>query len=337
MDTSAVPNIVVPLWVWAAFLGGVLGVLALDLGVFNRKAHVVTAKEAAIWTGVWVTLGLAFAAFIFVWQGQQKGFEWLTGYVVEYSLAVDNIFVFVLVFGYFKVPPQYRHRVLFWGILGALVMRGAMIFLGAALIKEFHWILLLFGGFLLFTGFRMLLEKDEKEHVDLEMNPAVRIAKRFFKVSPNYDGQKFFTVENGMRVATPLFLVLVFIEFTDLIFAVDSIPAIFAITTDPFIVFTSNIMAILGLRSLYFLLADIVDRFVFLKKGLAIILAFVGVKMLLPDVSLWITGVSVKIPTYISLAVILSVLAISVVASLIVTARRPQKLEVDEHGVHVKE
>ena len=337
VDTGTLANIVVPAWVWAAFLGGVLSVLALDLGVFNRKAHVVSAKEAAIWTAVWVSLGLAFAGIIFAWQGPQKGFEWLTGYVVEYSLAVDNIFVFVLVFGYFKVPAQYRHRVLFWGILGALVMRGAMIFLGAALIKEFHWILLVFGAFLLFTGFKMLLEKDEKEHVDLEMNPAIRLAKRFFKVSPNYDGQKFFTVENGIRVATPLFLVLVFIEFTDLVFAVDSIPAIFAITTDPFIVFTSNIMAILGLRSLYFLLADIVDRFIYLKKGLAIILAFVGVKMLLPDVSMWLTGVSIKIPTYISLAVILSILAISVIASLIVTANRPAKLEIDEHGLHVKE
>jgi tellurite resistance protein TerC len=337
VDPATLANIVVPAWVWAAFLGGVLSVLALDLGVFNRKAHVVSAKEAAIWTAVWVSLGLAFAGIIFAWQGSQKGFEWLTGYVVEYSLAVDNIFVFVLVFGYFKVPAQYRHRVLFWGILGALVMRGAMIFLGAALIKEFHWILLVFGAFLLFTGFKMLLEKDDKEHVDLEMNPAIKLAKRFFKVSPNYDGQKFFTVENGLRVATPLFLVLVFIEFTDLVFAVDSIPAIFAITTDPFIVFTSNIMAILGLRSLYFLLADIVDRFIYLKKGLAIILAFVGVKMLLPDVSLWLTGVSVKIPTYISLAVILSILAVSVIASLIVTANRPAKLEIDEHGVHVKE
>ena len=337
VDNATLANIVVPAWVWVAFLGGVLSVLALDLGVFNRKAHVISAKEAAIWTVVWVSLGLAFAGIIFAWQGPQKGFEWLTGYVVEYSLAVDNIFVFVLVFGYFKVPPQYRHRVLFWGILGALVMRGAMIFLGAALIKEFHWILLVFGAFLLFTGFKMLLEKDNKEHVDLEMNPAIKLAKRFFKVSPNYDGQKFFTVENGIRVATPLFLVLVFIEFTDLVFAVDSIPAIFAITTDPFIVFTSNIMAILGLRSLYFLLADIVDRFIYLKKGLAIILAFVGVKMLLPDVSMWLTGVSVKIPTYISLAVILSILAISVIASLIVTANRPAKLEIDEHGVHVKE
>lgn len=323
MDSATVSNIVVPLWVWVAFLAGVLAVLALDLGVFNRKAHVVTVKEAAIWTSVWVTLGLAFAALIFVWQGQQKGFEWLTGYVVEYSLAVDNIFVFVLVFGYFKVPPQYRHRVLFWGILGALVMRGAMIGLGAALIKEFHWILLFFGGFLLFTGIKMLTQKESDGHVDMEKNVAVRLAKRFFKVSDNYDGQKFFTVQNGVRMATPLFLVLVFIEFTDLIFAVDSIPAIFAITQDPFIVFTSNVMAILGLRSLYFLLADIVDRFVYLKTGLAVILSFVGVKLLLPDVSNWILGTSIKIPTAVSLGVIVGILAISVIASLIKTANRP--------------
>jgi tellurite resistance protein TerC len=320
---SAVSNIVVPLWIWVAFLAGVLGVLALDLGVFNRKAHVVTVKEAAIWTAVWVSLGLAFAAIIFFWQGQQKGFEWLTGYVVEYSLAVDNIFVFVLVFGYFKVPPQYRHRVLFWGIIGALIMRGAMIGLGAALIKEFHWILIIFGVFLLYTGIKMLTQKESESHVDMDKNPAIKLAKRFFKVSDQYDGQKFFTVQNGIRMATPLFLVLVFIEFTDLIFAVDSIPAIFAITQDPFIVFTSNIMAILGLRSLYFLLADIVDRFVYLKTGLAVILSFVGVKLLLPDVSRWILGESIKIPTALSLGVIVGILTISVVASLIKTAKQP--------------
>jgi tellurite resistance protein TerC len=320
---NAVANIVVPLWVWVAFLAGVLGVLALDLGVFNRKAHVVTVKEAGIWTAVWVSLGLAFAAVIFVWQGQQKGFEWLTGYVVEYSLAVDNIFVFVLVFGYFNVPPQYRHRVLFWGILGALVMRGAMIGLGSALIKEFHWILIVFGVFLLYTGIKMLTQKESDGHVDMDKNPAIKLAKRFFKVSDHYDGQKFFTMQNGVRMATPLFLVLVFIEFTDLIFAVDSIPAIFAITQDPFIVFTSNVMAILGLRSLYFLLADIVDRFVYLKTGLAVILSFVGVKLLMPDVSKWILGESIKIPTAVSLGVIVSILTISVVASLIKTAKQP--------------
>jgi tellurite resistance protein TerC len=304
----------IPIWVWFAFIGGVLVMLALDLGVFNRKAHVVTIKEAAIWTSVWVSLGLAFGAMMFVWQGQQKGLEWITGYLIEYSLAVDNIFVFVLVFAAFAVPPQYRHRVLFWGIIGALVMRGTMIAVGAQLIKEFHWILYVFGAFLVFTGIRMLMAKSD-EHVDLEKNPAVKLARRFFRISPEYDGQKFFTVKNGVRMATPLFLVLVFIEFTDLIFAVDSIPAIFAITTDPFIVFTSNVMAILGLRSMYFLLADIVDRFVYLKTGLAVILAFIGVKLLLLDIF--------KIPTVVSLAVVVTILAISVVASLIKTAGQP--------------
>jgi tellurite resistance protein TerC len=314
-----VENIVVPLWVWAAFLAGVLGMLALDLGVFNRKAHVVGVKEAATWTAVWVTLGLAFAALIFMWQGQQKGVEWLTGYLIEYSLAVDNIFVFVLVFSAFAVPPQYRHRVLFWGILGALLMRGAMIAVGATLIQQFQWILYVFGGFLVFTGIRMLLEKKSEGHADLEKNPAVRLARRFFKVSKEYDGQKFFTVRNGIRMATPLFLVLVFIEFTDLIFAVDSIPAIFAVTRDPFIVFTSNVMAILGLRSLYFLLADIVDRFVYLKTGLAVILSFIGVKLLLLEVY--------KIPTVVSLGVVIGVLAVSVVASLLKTRTAPKPLE----------
>ncbi len=304
----------IPIWVWFAFIGGVLVMLALDLGVFNRKAHVVTIKEAAIWTSVWVSLGLAFGAMMFVWQGQQKGLEWITGYLIEYSLAVDNIFVFVLVFAAFAVPPQYRHRVLFWGIIGALVMRGTMIAVGAQLIKEFHWILYVFGAFLVFTGIRMLMTKSD-EHVDLEKNPAVRLARRFFRISSEYDGQKFFTVKNGVRMATPLFLVLVFIEFTDLIFAVDSIPAIFAITTDPFIVFTSNVMAILGLRSMYFLLADIVDRFVYLKTGLAVILAFIGVKLLLLDIF--------KIPTVASLAVVVTILVISVVASLIKTAGQP--------------
>ncbi len=304
----------IPIWVWFAFIGGVLMMLALDLGVFNRKAHVVTIKEAAIWTSFWVSLGLSFGVMMFFWQGQQKGLEWITGYLIEYSLSVDNIFVFVLVFAAFAVPPQYRHRVLFWGIIGALVMRGTMIALGAQLIKEFHWILYVFGAFLVFTGIRMLVARSD-EHVELEKNPAVRLARRFFRISPEYDGQKFFTVKNGVRMATPLFLVLVFIEFTDLIFAVDSIPAIFAITTDPFIVFTSNVMAILGLRSMYFLLADIVDRFVYLKTGLAVILTFIGVKLLLLDIF--------KIPTVVSLGVIVTILSISVVASLIKTAGQP--------------
>jgi tellurite resistance protein TerC len=313
----------IPVWVWASFIAGVMGLLALDLGVFHRKAHEVTIKEAATWTGIWVTLGLLFAAGVFLfWPDpalrQQKGIEWLTGYLIEYSLAVDNIFVFVLVFSGFAVPPQYRHRVLFWGIIGALLMRGAMIAAGAALIDQFHWILYVFGGFLLFTGIRMLLlafSSKKDEHVDLEKNPAIKLARRFFKISSDYDGQKFFTVQNGVRMATPLFLVLVMIEFTDLVFAVDSIPAIFAVTRDPFIVFTSNVMAILGLRSMYFLLADIVDRFVYLKTGLAVILSFIGTKLLLLDVY--------KIPTAISLAVVVGVLAISIVASLLKTRSEP--------------
>ena len=309
----------IPLWVWFAFIGGVLGMLALDLGVFHRKAHEVSVKEAATWTAVWVSLSLAFAGLIFAWQGPQKGVEWITGYLVEYSLAVDNIFVFVMVFSYFAVPPKYRHRVLFWGIIGALLMRGAMIAAGATLIERFEWILYLFGAFLVFTGFKMLTQKKEEEH-DLEKNPAIRLARRFLRVSPEYDGQKFFTVRNGVRMATPLFLVLVMIEFTDLIFAVDSIPAIFAITRDPFIVFTSNVMAILGLRSMYFLLANVVDRFVYLKTGLGVILSFIGVKLLL-------LAVNVKIPTVLSLVVVITILAVSVVASLVKTAKDAPKLE----------
>ncbi|PYE53380.1 TerC family protein [Deinococcus yavapaiensis] len=312
-----------PLWVWFAFIGGVLTMLALDLGVFNRKAHVISVKEAGIWTTVWVSLSLIFAAVIWNWLGPQKGVDWLTGYVVEYSLAVDNIFVFVLVFAAFGVPAQYRHRVLFWGVIGALLMRGAMILVGAQLIDRFHWILYFFGAFLVYAGIKMF-KGGHGEEVDLEKNVAVRIARRFFKISPTYDGQKFFTVQNGVRMATPLFLVLLVVEFTDLIFAVDSIPAIFAITTDPFIVFTSNVMAILGLRSMYFLLAHVVDRFIYLKTGLAVILSFIGVKLLLIDVY--------KIPTSVSLAVIVTVLTLSVVTSLYATRHQaPKPVLQDSH------
>lgn len=301
-----------PLWVWFAFIGGVLGMLALDLGVFHRKAHTVSVREAAVWSAVWVALSLAFAALVYVWQGPDKGLEFVTGYLIEKSLAVDNIFVFVLVFSFFATPPAYQHRVLFWGVIGALLMRGVMIFLGAALIEQFHWVLYLFGALLLLTGVRMLFGRHDGE-VDLNRNPAVRLARRLFRVSDDYDGQKFFTVRNGVRMATPLFLVLMFIEFTDLVFAVDSIPAIFAITTDPFIVFTSNVLAILGLRSMYFLLAGVVHRFVYLKTGLSLILVFIGAKMLLLDVF--------KIPTALSLGVVASILTLSIVLSLLKTAQ----------------
>lgn len=297
-----------PLWVWLAFIGAVLGMLALDLGVFHRKAHTVSVREAATWSAVWVALSLAFAALVYVWQGPDKGLEFLTGYLIEKSLAVDNIFVFVLVFSFFATPQIYQHRVLFWGVIGALVMRGIMIFLGAALIEQFHWILYVFGGLLLLTGVRMLFQKHDAD-VDLNKNPAVRLARRLFRVSDDYDGQKFFTVKNGVRMATPLFLVLIFIEATDLVFAVDSIPAIFAITTDSFIVFTSNVLAILGLRSMYFLLANVVHRFVYLKTGLSFMLVFIGVKMLLLDVF--------KIPTAVSLGVVMGILTLSVVLSLL--------------------
>ncbi len=297
-----------PLWAWVAFIGAVLGMLALDLGVFHRKAHVVTVREAGFWTSVWVTLSLGFGAVIWNWLGPDKGLEYLTGYVLEWSLAVDNIFVFVLVFNFFRVPFKYQQRVLLWGVLGALILRGIMIGVGVTLIENFHWILYVFGAFLLFTGLRMLFGKDEGE-ADLGKNPGVRLVQRFFKVSSEYDGQRFFTVKDGVRMATPLLLVLVVIEFTDVVFAVDSIPAIFAVTTDPFIVFTSNVMAILGLRSMYFLLAHVVHRFVYLKTGLAVILTYIGIKMLLLDVF--------HIPTFVSLGVVIGILVISVVASLL--------------------
>ncbi len=297
-----------PLWAWVAFIGAVLGMLALDLGVFHRKAHVVKVREAGFWTAVWVTLSLSFGAVIWSWLGPEKGVEYLTGYVLEWSLAVDNIFVFVLVFNFFRTPFKYQQRVLLWGVLGALILRGIMIGVGVTLIENFHWVLYVFGAFLLFTGLRMLFSKDDGE-ADLSKNPGVKLVQRFFRVSTDYDGQKFFTVKDGVRYATPLLLVLVVIEFTDVVFAVDSIPAIFAVTTDPFIVFTSNVMAILGLRSMYFLLAHVVHRFVYLKTGLAVILTYIGAKMLLLDVF--------HIPTLLSLGVVVSVLVISIVASLV--------------------
>ena len=298
----------VPFVFWAAFIGFVLVMLALDLGVFNRQAHAVTVREAGAWTAVWVSLALSFNAGLYFWAGPQVALEFLTGYLIEYSLSVDNIFVFVLIFSSFGVPAKYQHRVLFWGILGALIMRGAMIGIGAALISQFRWILYGFGAFLVFAGIRMFFSKEEDE-IDLENNRVLRLVRRFVPVTPRYHEQRFFTLENGVRMATPLFLVLILIELTDLVFAVDSIPAIFAITQDPFIVFTSNIFAILGLRSLYFLLAGIIHKFVYLRYGLAIVLTYVGVKMLLLDIF--------HIPTLVSLGVIVVVLGSSIAASLL--------------------
>ena len=305
------------IWFWILFNAFVLGMLALDLGVFHRSAHVVRAKEAAIWTGVWVTLALTFAVGLWIWEDAQTALTFLTGYVIEESLSVDNIFVIVMIFSYFNVPKQYQHRVLFWGIVGALVMRGTFIALGALLLQRFHWIIYLFGGLLIITGIRMAIRHDET--FDAEKNPIYRIAKRSLPFTTGYDGQKFFTIENGRRVATPLFLVLLMVEFTDLIFAVDSIPAIFAVTTDPFIVYTSNIFAILGLRSLYFLLAGVVGKFHLLKYGLAVILVFVGTKM--------IGAEYFHVPILVSLGIIVGVLATSIVASLLIPEPKVAEVE----------
>lgn len=308
------------LWLWVGFNAFVLAMLAIDLGVFNRKAHTPSFKEAAGWTVVWVTLAAVFAGMLFFWQGTQKTLEFTTGYLIEYSLSVDNIFVFVLLFTYFKVPSQYQHRVLFWGILGALIMRGTMIVIGAALLERFEWIIWIFGAFLIFTGIRMAFQ-DEKEEVDAEGNPLVRLLGRFMPITDKYHGQKFTVREAGKLVATPLLVVLLIVESTDLIFAVDSIPAIFAVTRDPFIVYTSNVFAILGLRSLYFLLAGVVDKFYYLRYALAIILTFVGVKMLTPAVTGLFMDHEYHIPIYLSLGVIIGTLGIAVIASWI-RARR---------------
>ena len=295
------------IWFWVAFIAFVLAMLALDLGVFNKTPHVVKAKEAAAWTGVWLGLALVFAAGLAYFVDRQTALTFLTGYVIEQSLSVDNIFVIVLIFQYFAVPAQYQHRVLFWGILGALIMRGIFIGVGAALLARFEWIIYVFGALLVITGIRMALKQDEE--FDGEQNPVVRFVRRFLPVTSDYRGKHFLTMENGKRHATPLLLVLVLVEATDLIFAIDSIPAIFGITRDPFIVFTSNIFALMGLRSLFFLLASVVTKFHLLKYGLAVILTFVGTKMLIEH---W-----VHIPIVLSLGVVMGVLVASIVASLV--------------------
>jgi tellurite resistance protein TerC len=299
--------------IWIGFSLLVLAVLALDLGVFHRKAHAVGFKEALSWTGVWVTLAALFGAGVWHWAGPQKGLEFFAGYLIEYSLSADNVFVFVLIFSYFAVPSQWQHKVLFWGVLGALVMRLIMIGLGVALISRFGWILYVFGAFLLFTGFKMVFGKQEEIHP--ERNPVVRWFRKLVPVTAGYHGERFVTRVNGRQTATPLLIVLVCVEVSDLVFAVDSIPAIFAVTLDPFIIYTSNVFAILGLRSLYFVLAGMVDKFRYLKPGLGVVLAFVGMKMLLAHTPY-------RIGTLAALGVVAGVLAVSVVASLIAGRRR---------------
>ena len=296
------------IWLWVGFNLFVLAMLALDLGVFHRKTHVVTFKESISWTVVWVAMAMVFNLGVAHFMGNDKGLEFFTGYVIEKSLSVDNVFVFALLFSYFAVPALYQHKVLFWGILGALAMRAVMIVLGAALITKFSWIIYIFGGFLILTGIKMIVKRDEEIHP--ERNPVVRWFKRLMPVTPDYRGDKFFVREDGVRKATPLFVALLLVEISDVIFAVDSIPAIFAVTKDPFIVYTSNVFAILGLRSLYFALAGVMDKFHYLKIGLGVVLTFVGVKMVLAH-SAW------KIDTHVSLAVIVVVLATSVVMSLL--------------------
>jgi len=299
-------------WLWVGFNALVLLMLALDLGVFHRKAHAVSIKEATIWSVVWISLALTFNAGIYFFMGKDPALEFLSGYLIEKALSVDNIFVFVLIFSYFKVPSEYQHRVLFWGVLGALAMRAVLIFVGASLISTFHWILYLFGAFLVITGIKMATQKHEA--MDPGNSFIVKLVRKFMPVSDKYDGQKFMTIQNGKRFATPLLLVLVLVEASDLLFAVDSIPAIFAVTHEPFLVYTSNVFAILGLRSLYFLLAGVVDKFRFLKLGLAAVLSFVGIKMLIVDLY--------KVPTPISLLVIFLIIMTSVVASLMIPEKK---------------
>ena len=295
------------IWLWVGFVAFVLGMLAIDLGIFNKTPHVVQPREALTWTAVWVGLALVFAGGLALFVGHQAMLTFLTGYVIEESLSVDNIFVIVLIFQYFAVPAQYQHRVLFWGIIGALLMRGLFIGIGAALLARFEWIIYIFGALLVITGVRMAVKQDEE--FDGEQNAVVKFVRRHFPLTDGYRGKHFFALEDGKRYATPLLLVLVLVEVTDLIFAIDSIPAIFGITRDPFLVFTSNIFAVLGLRSLFFLLASVVQKFHLLKYGLAVILTFVGAKMLLEH---WL-----HIPILLSLGVVLGVLVASIVASLV--------------------
>ncbi|MFL6248786.1 MAG: TerC family protein [Vicinamibacterales bacterium] len=301
------PTIVSPA-LWIGFAVFVLGVLALDLGVFSRKAHVVRFREALIWTCVWVSLAMIFNAWIYIQFGSHKALEFLTGYLIEEALSVDNIFVFVILLSSFAVPKIYQHRVLFWGVIGAIVMRAIFIGLGVALISRFHWIMYVFGGILIVTGIRLMLQDDDHEPHP-EKNPIYKLARRVIPAVSEYHGGSFMIVQNGKRFATPLLLVLIAIEATDVVFAVDSIPAVFAITTDPFIVYTSNIFAILGLRSMYFLLAGVIDKFHFLKIGLALVLLFVGTKMVIVN---WY-----KVPIVVSLGTIAGLLILSVIASII--------------------
>ncbi len=303
------------IWFWVFFNLFVLGMLAIDLGIFNRKAHRIGVKEALVWSVVWISLALLFDGLLYFWAGSQVAMEFLGGYLLEKSLSVDNIFVFVMIFTYFATPVQYQHRVLYWGILTALVLRGTMIITGAALLTRFEFMIGVFGVLLIVTALRMAKSNDGE--VDLERNLVVRTVRRWLPMTADYEGQRFTVKHNGMRMFTPLLLVLLVVETSDVVFALDSIPAVFGITRDPFIVYTSNIFAILGLRSLYFLLAGVIDKFHYLKTGLAIVLGFVGAKMVIETASRYLPVHPVHVPIQWSLAVIFVVLGLSIAASLL--------------------
>jgi tellurite resistance protein TerC len=303
-------------WIpWIVFTVVMLSVMAVDLGLVRRKAHAVTMREGLIWTGVWFSLAMCFCVGIYFWRGPDDALSFLAGYLIEESLSVDNMFVFVIIFSYFKVAPMYQHRVLLWGVIGALVMRAIFIAAGVALIERFHWVTYVMGAFLVYTGIKLAI-KDEVDP-DPDKNPVLHLLKKFIPITHLYAGQRFFVRQENRLVATPLFVVLVVVETTDLVFAVDSIPAVLSITTDPFIVYTSNVFAIMGLRSLYFALAGLVELFHLLKYGLAAILVFVGVKMLL-------VGIGIHIPVVVALAVVVATLALAVILSLVF---RPKHVE----------
>jgi tellurite resistance protein TerC len=297
---------------YAGFIAFVVAMLLVDLKLFHAEEHEPSVRESATWVGIWISLALAFGIGVLVLEGGQLAGEYFAGYLIEYSLSVDNMFVFVVIFSYFKVPRAFQHQVLFFGILGAIIFRGLFIWAGTALIQSFHWVIYVFGAFLIFTAYR--IARGATENIHPEDNPVLKMVRRRFPATHEYDGQKLFTVRNGKRLATPLFIVLVFIEFTDILFAVDSIPAIFGVTKEPFIVLTSNVFAILGLRALYFLVAGGMDRLHLLNYGLAAVLAFVGVKMLLE-------AVHVEVPIWLSLLVIVVALGITTAASLLIPER----------------
>lgn len=322
------------IWFWVVFNLFVLGMLALDLGVFHRDSHKVSVREAAIWSAVWIGLSLLFNLGLYFFEGREIALQFLGGYLLEKSLSVDNIFVFVLIFSYFNVPAIYQHRVLFWGILTALVLRGAMIIIGAELVKRFEFLITIFGAFLLITAIRMA--KQDEHGIDTESNPVIRALGKVMPITNKYHGNHFTIIENGKRVATPLLVVLLMVESSDVIFAVDSIPAIFGITTDPFIVYTSNIFAILGLRSLYFLLAGVIDKFHYLKLGLSVVLGFVGIKMLAESISSYVNPAHpIHVPIEWSLGFIALVLGISVAASLMFPKERDEHAPTHDHPTEI--